>query len=245
LLIPRRIPSYDIPTARAFAVGVTLGLSFVGMSLMWRYGQHEWYRPVGYAFALFSVYSTCLAVVDAGKHIHAHLTTPYYHDLPKLDFFKPASTAKQAGLRHQAYGLSDVFSTMFVRPVDPRLHPVTITPSSAAVVYTTSLTAFFALTSLIQLHYARCGPVAMHIRHQRFPIITQSSAYLALLAGVANNFGTFAGTLVVQQRVSIFWGAFFNAIGLLIPMLGSLVLALRAAPHNESLIESTFLMACS
>lgn len=35
-LISRRIPSFDIPTIRAFGVGVTLGLSFVGMSLMWR-----------------------------------------------------------------------------------------------------------------------------------------------------------------------------------------------------------------
>ncbi|CAF3302388.1 unnamed protein product [Rotaria socialis] len=34
LLIPQRNPSFDIPTIREFGVGVTLGLSFVGWSLV-------------------------------------------------------------------------------------------------------------------------------------------------------------------------------------------------------------------
>ncbi|CAF4754794.1 unnamed protein product, partial [Rotaria sp. Silwood2] len=64
-----------------------------------------------------------------------------------------------------------------------------------------------------------------------------------LLAAVANNFGTFAGTLVVQQKVSSCWAAFYNAIGLLIPVVGTLSFQLRV-PH-ENILYSILLNKCS
>lgn len=36
-LIPVRIPAYDIPTLRAFAVGVGLGCSFATLTLYYRF----------------------------------------------------------------------------------------------------------------------------------------------------------------------------------------------------------------
>jgi hypothetical protein len=44
-------------------------------------------------------------------------------------------------------------------------------------------------------------------------------------------YGTFAGSLVVQQKVSSFWGAFFNASGLLIPVVVTVAFQLRV-PHE-------------
>jgi hypothetical protein len=119
---------------------------------------------------------------------------------------------------------------------------VTVTPSSAAVVFTVTLTAMFSLTTLLQWHFVYCGTSGMILRHQLFPSFTRSSAYLTLLAAVANNFGTFAGTLVVQQKVTSFWGAFFNAIGLLIPVVAMLAFQIRV-PH-ENILSSMLLNKC-
>lgn len=56
----------------------------------------------------------------------------------------------------------------------------------------------------------------------RFPDVARWSCYEALLAVVANNFGTFSGTLVIQNRVPQRLAGIFNAIELLIPVLNAL-----------------------
>jgi phosphate/sulfate permease len=82
----------------------------------------------------------------------------------------------------------------------------------------------------------------MILLHQLFPSYTRYSAYLTLLAAVANNFGTFVGTLVVQQKVTSFWGAFFNAIGLLISAVATLAFQLRVS--RENILYSMMLNKC-
>lgn len=88
----------------------------------------------------------------------------------------------------------------------------TVTPSNFPVVYTVTLTALFGLANLMQIHYLFCGHEGMEYRREVFPKITQMSAYGFLLAATANNFGTFAGTLVV--KVESFSSLFFYGIHL-------------------------------
>merc|ERR1712139_222634 len=66
------------------------------------------------------------------------------------------------------------------------------------------------------------------------PAFCQWSALQALLAVVANNFGTFAGTLVIQRRVSQRSAGIFNAIGLLIPVLNIAAFLLRHQPETAA-----------
>jgi hypothetical protein len=72
-LISRRIPAYDIPTLRAFAVGVLLGTSFLGLSLMFWAGPIPAYEPVGRVLALVGCYSVVYAWSDAVQHLHQYL----------------------------------------------------------------------------------------------------------------------------------------------------------------------------
>lgn len=243
MLIPQRIPSFDVPTIRAFGVGVTLGLSFVGWSLVWYFGAETWFAPLGYLCALYSFVTCLFAWNDSIQHIYTNRTNPYYATQLDLEYFKPPKRPHQVGLKHQPYKLWEVFVKFPLRACHPKLQEVTVTPSSAAVVFTVTLTAMFSLSTLLQWHYVYCGPSSMQLRQQLFPSYTRYSAYLALLAAVANNFGTFAGTLVVQQKVSSFWGAFFNAIGLLIPVVATLAFQLRV-PH-ESIVQSLTLGRCA
>jgi hypothetical protein len=232
LLIPQRIPSFDIPTIRAFGVGVTLGLSFVGWSLVWYFGTEPWFIPFGYLCGIYSFLTCLLAWNDSLQHIYTNQTNPYYATQLDLEYFKPSKRPHQVGLKHKPYKLREVFTRFPFESCHPKLQEVTVTPSSAAVVFTVTLTAIFSLTTLLQWHYLYCGTSGMILRQQLFPSHTRYSAYLALLAAVANNFGTFAGTLVVQQKVSSFWGAFFNAIGLLIPVVATLAFQLRVPDEN-------------
>jgi hypothetical protein len=243
LLIPQRIPSFDVPTIRAFGVGVTLGLSFVGWSLVWYFGSETWFAPLGYLCGLYSFLTCLLAWNDSIQHICTNKTNPYYATQLDLEYFKPPKRPHQVGLKHQPYKLWEVFLKFPLKASHPNLQEVTVTPSSAAVVFTVTLTAIFSLSTLLQWHYLYCGPSGMLFRQQLFPSYTRYSAYLALLAAVANNFGTFAGTLVVQQKVSSFWGAFFNAIGLLIPVIATLAFQLRVA--HENIFHSLILNRCS
>ncbi|CAF1302443.1 unnamed protein product [Adineta ricciae] len=242
LLIPQRISSFDVPTIRAFGVGVTLGLSFVGWSLSWYFGGESWFAPFGYACALYSFFTCILAWNDSIQHIYTNQTNPYYATQLDLEYFKPPKRPHQVGLKHQSYKLWEVFLKFPLKTSHPKLQEVTVTPSSAAVVFTVTLTAIFSLSTLLQWHYVYCGPSSILMRQQLFPSYTKYSAYLALLAAVANNFGTFAGTLVVQQKVSSFWGAFFNAIGLLIPVVATLAFQIRV-PH-ENILHSMLLHKC-
>jgi len=242
LLIPQRIPSFDVPTIRAFGVGVTLGLSFVGWSLVWYFGTEPWFTPFGYICAIYSFITCLLAWNDSLQHIYTNKTNPYYATQLDLEYFKPPKRPHQVGLKHKPYKLSEVFTRFPFESAHPKLQEVTVTPSSAAVVFTVTLTAMFSLSTLLQWHYVYCGSNGMILRHQLFPSFSKHSAYLALLAAVANNFGTFAGTLVVQQKVSSFWGAFFNAIGLLIPVVATLAFQIRV-PH-ENILYSMLLNKC-
>jgi hypothetical protein len=232
-----------VPTIRAFGVGVTLGLSFVCWSLVWYFGKHKWFEPIGYAFAIYSIVTCILAWNDSIKHIYTNMTNPYYATQLDLEYFKPPKRASEVGLKHTPYTVTQVFTEFPCKANHPKLQEVTVTPSSAAVLFTVTLTAIFSLTTLVQIHYLKCGSAGMLLREQMYPNLTRHSAYLSLLAAVANNFGTFAGTLVVQQKVSSFWGAFFNAIGLLIPVVASLALQLRVP--NEDMISNILLSKCS
>lgn len=105
------------------------------------------------------------------------------------------------------------------------------------------MTALFGLSNLLNIYYLKCGYKGMLYKRELYPQIQQMSIYGWLLAAVANNFGTFAGTLVVKRKVCTFWGAFFNGIGLFIPLLNILVFIYRFG-NKENMLQSMILTQC-
>ena len=65
LLIPKRIHAFDIPTIRAFVVGVTLGLSFVCLSLNFKFGHLPQFEFYGKIFAMISLIGLLYAINDS------------------------------------------------------------------------------------------------------------------------------------------------------------------------------------
>lgn len=64
-LIARKVPAYDM---RAFAVGVRLGFSFLGHSMLFTLGHKAWYKPIGILFGIVAIYSAIFACSDALQH---------------------------------------------------------------------------------------------------------------------------------------------------------------------------------
>eukprot|EP00485_Elphidium_margaritaceum_P007648 CAMPEP_0202697212 /NCGR_PEP_ID=MMETSP1385-20130828/10533_1 /ASSEMBLY_ACC=CAM_ASM_000861 /TAXON_ID=933848 /ORGANISM="Elphidium margaritaceum" /LENGTH=381 /DNA_ID=CAMNT_0049353601 /DNA_START=62 /DNA_END=1207 /DNA_ORIENTATION=- len=246
LLIPKRIHAFDIPTIRAFVVGVMLGLSFVCLSLNFRFGHLESFENIGRVLAVFSLIGLAYAINDAVQHTYRFLTGPKLQAQIDFGFFFPSKNAHEVGLDYRYPSLWEAFvECCYKQPTDyTAMSLATVTPSNFPVVYTVTLTALFGLANLMQIHYLKCGHQGMEYRNEIFPKITQMSAYGWLLAATANNFGTFAGTLVVKRVVCTFWGAFFNAVGLLIPVCNILFFMYRFN-EEESMIASTLFTQCN
>lgn len=208
LLIPSRIPAYDIPTLRAFAVGVLLALAFSSMSLFYRFGHLTQYAWLGKGLALLAVYAVVYAWSDALQHVYRFLKGDFKADIGKKWF-----------LPHRKSSLSYVFITCLTKQPTAEELQASVSPSNAVTTATTFLTAIFASIALLQTRYLFSGPAGMQAMLQRYPEVVRWSCYEALLAVVANNFGTFAGTLVLQNRVPQPLAGLFNALGLFIPVL--------------------------
>merc|ERR1719285_1443649 len=117
LLIPTHIPSFDVPTLRAFHVGVVLGLAFVCQSLIFRYGTEEWFEPIGKCMVLYIFYAVGCAVNDSVQHIYTNLNNPFYASQIDLEYFQPPKTATQCGLVHKPFPISYLFwENLFKKP---------------------------------------------------------------------------------------------------------------------------------
>lgn len=221
-LIVRRVPGYDIPTLRAFAVGVSLGFAFLGHSLLFVLGKYPWYRPVGWVMAAVAVYSTIFAWSDALQHAWNFLFSDQSNNLTTTRTTTNATTKSLQQfwkLPFEKPKPVDVFLKNIWRRPTPEALDTTVSPANLVVVMTTGMTAVFASLSLLQLRYLALGPAGMMKLSKLAPAFCHWSALQGLLAVVANNFGTFSGTLVIQRRVSQNEAGIFNALGLLVPVL--------------------------
>lgn len=229
LLIPSRIPAYDIPTLRAFAVGVLLGTSFASMSLFYRFGHLMQYEVVGKVLAVVSAYGVLYAWSDALQHVYRYCKGDFKADIGKKWYlpFKRAS-------------LPYVFFTCLVKQPSEEGMAASVSPSNAVTMATTFLTAIFATVAMLQGRYLFSGAAGMQAMALQYPEIVRWSAYEALLAVVANNFGTFAGTLVLQNKVPQPVAGAFNAMGLLIPVLHVLAFTLMTANAIPGLLATSF-----
>mmetsp|Transcript_61530 Transcript_61530/g.91484 ORF Transcript_61530/g.91484 Transcript_61530/m.91484 type:complete len:425 (+) Transcript_61530:33-1307(+) len=217
-LICCRVPAYDIPTLRAFAVGVSLGFAFLGQSLLFVLGKFAWYQPFGVLFAVTSVYAAVFAWSDALQHAWNFLPSSKQNDLPATNA-GTKSLHRFWTLPFEKPKVGDVFLRNIWRQPTPEALKTTVSPANGVVVFTTGMTALFASLSLLQLRYLLLGPAGMMQLCIAEPDFCHWSALQALLAIVANNFGTFAGTLVIQRQTSQKKAGFYNAIGLLVPVL--------------------------
>ena len=228
-LIPSRLPAYDIPTLRAFAVGCLLAVSFTSMSLFFRLGCIQSYEIFGKIFALGSIFSTIYAWSDGIQHMISYVKGNYKEAIGRkwyLPFERPS-------MKH-------VFvDCLWKQPSESALK-ASVSPSNMVTACTTLLTAVFATISLLQLRYLSSGVAGMTKMAQLYPDIVRWSCYEALLAVVANNFGTFSGTLVLQNKVSQKTAGIFNAVGLLIPVLNLVGFCVRYPGAINSLIVTSF-----
>jgi len=229
-LIPRRIPAYDIPTLRAFGVGTSLAVSFLSLSMVFKFGVHSWYEPIGKALAITAVYSTLYAWIDAIQHLNNYFVTKNYK----------REIGKMWGLPFESASFKHVFiDCLYKRPTEAALDH-SVSPANAVTVLTTFLTALFASISLLQIRYLFEGSAGMVAMNIFSPEIVRFSVYEALLAVVANNFGTFAGTLVIQNKVDQKSAGVYNAIGLLIPVLNLVGFLSRYPGIGKQLLVTSF-----
>jgi hypothetical protein len=136
---------------------------------------------------------------------------------------------------------SDVFFHNVYRQPSKEGLEASVSPANLVVVLTTFLTALFATIGLMQLRYLVSGAMGMATLAKLYPNIARWSVYQALLAVVANNFGTFAGTLVIQGRVSQEAAGLYNALGLMIPVLNILAFLVRYPGALADLTITTLL----
>lgn len=228
-LIPPRIPAYDIPTLRAFAVGVLLALSFTSLSLYFRLGHLISYNLIGKLLAGVSVYSALYAWSDGLQHLYQFSRGNYKEDIGKK-WYLPF---ERSSLKH-------VFINCFYKQPEAKAMAASVSPANIVTVTTTFLTAIFATISLLQVRYLFSGSTGIQKMALLYPDIVRWSCYEALLAVVANNFGTFAGTLVLQNKVDQKTAGMFNAIGLLIPVLNLFAFLLRYTGSPTDFLMTSF-----
>ena len=229
-LIPRRIPAYDIPTLRAFGVGTSLAISFLSMSLFFKFGAFPCYEPIGKLLAVSAVYSTLYAWIDACQHLYNYLVTRNY----KKDI------GDKWGLPFESASFKHVFiDCLYLRPTEEALQQ-SVSPANFVTVVTTFLTALFASISLLQVRYIFEGSAGMVAMNAFSPEIVRFSVYEALLAVVANNFGTFAGTLVIQNKVNQKSAGIYNAMGLLIPVFNLVGFLIRHPGTGSQFLRTSF-----
>jgi hypothetical protein len=230
-LIPKRIPAYDVPTTRAFAVGVLLGFSFLTLSLFFRFGHLPAYRLPGTIFAIVAVYTNIYAWSDSLQHLKLYFQGHFKSDIGRkwyLPFEK--SSYKQ------------IFVDALIKQPRAEGLAASVSPSNIVTVSTTFLTAIFALICLLQVRYLWLGMDGMIRMKEQYPNIVQWSTYEALLAVVANNFGTFAGTLVLHNKVTQRNAGVYNAVGLMIPVMNLLGFCTRNPKAMAALLATSTTM---
>lgn len=227
-LIPKRLPAYDIPTLRAFAVGVLLAISFTSLSLLFRFGAMAAYKPVGIAFASLSIYTVIFAWSDGLQHLARYLKGDYKEAIGKKWFLK----FERPSMKH-------VFIDCIVKQPTTEALQASVTPANLVTVSTTVLTACFATIALLQTRFILSGTEGMMLMAVKYPHVVRWSVYEALLAVVANNFGTFAGTLVLQGKVSQQRAGLVNALGLLIPVFNLIGFLVRYPTAFQDLLVTS------
>jgi len=243
LLIPKRIPKWDLPTIRIFVVASTGGLSFLGLSLNFRFGHIQKYDPVGQCMAVLSLLSIVYALNDTVRHVHQLFNNLRSGSLTLTDlgFHFPTASPKQLGLKDEYPTLRYCFVSAFL---DHTTHPaivamVTSVPSNVTVVVLSITTMFFGMAGLLQIHYLVHGYQGMVALHAMYPKLTRMAVYGFLGAALANNYGTFAGTLVIKRKMSIVTAAMINAMAALVPIVEVSLFALRY--HDEERLDGFIL----
>lgn len=228
-LIPRKVPAYDIPTLRAFAVGTLLAVAFVSQSLFFRFGSLSFYEPIGKLLAVVSLYAVIYAWSDALQHLTKYVSGDFKSEVGRK-WYLPFKTSSYKHI---------FLDCLYQQPTKEALD-ASVSPANFVTVCTTFLTAVFASISLLQLRYLVSGSTGLSSMSLVYPELVRWSTYEALLACVANNFGTFAGTLVIQNKVSQKSAGIFNALGLLIPVLNFMAFIVRKPELAYGLLRTSF-----
>ena len=243
LLIPIRIPKWDIPTIRIFVVAATGGLSFIALSLNFRFGHIPSFEAFGRFLAVLSILSMIYALCDCAHHIHQfaiNMKTETAMDLGLRSSRFQTQRPSQMGLKSESPSLFYCFVNAFCarqNNEDPAImEMVTAVPSNIPVVMLSVSTAFFGMAAAVQFHFLMLGQQGMIYLQETFPKLTQMAVYGTLGAALANNFGAFAGTLVLKKKLSIVQAVLLNTIVIPVPLVAIAVFVARFH-RQENLLE--------
>lgn len=252
LLIPKRVPKWDLPTIRIFVVASTGGLSFLCLSLNFRFGHIQSFEPIGRGLAVVSLLSIVYAVNDCVRHIQQFRSNLKSGGAMDLGFSAASAREYSVSRRHTdsgraahiKFGLKQEYPSLsycllsahIEQPTDPEvIAKVTSVPSNVTVIGQTLINWFFGNAALLQIHYLVRGHLGMVALHRMYPKLTRMAVYGFLGAALANSFGTFAGTLVLRRQINIFDAAVVNLVAAMVPILEVSLFAIRY--HEEERLD--------
>jgi len=247
LLIPKRVPKWDVPTIRIFVVAATGGLSFVSLSINFRFGHLPSFESMSRMLAVLSLISVAYAFLDLRHHVRQFVVNLKEGTATNCIFqFTPKQPLAFALGPQRPTLWYCFFPSFFHRPSDAEASATSV-PSNVAVLGINAMTAFFGgLTGFLQIHCLLRGHRGMQYLRDTFPRTTQMAVYGFLGAALANNFAAFAGTLVLKRKMSIFKAAMVNLVAALVPIVEVLVFIARYGDEErvDEFMWNTFSCRC-
>lgn len=230
ILVVKKIPAYDIPSLRGFAVSVATCLAFLGMSLMFQVGHHRAYRPIGLLFVFLSIYAVIYAWSDAIQHIRHFFKGTYKRHLGKW---------MGQNFTKTTWGLA-FLKAIWKQPTEEELR-ATAAPSNIIIITPVFFIAVFCGATLVQLRYLISGPEGMLEIQELRPELARWAVYNSLLAVFSTNFATFLGSLVLHERISLLQSACYSLFSFLIPCINTIALVWR---HPDIFKDLVLLVTC-
>ena len=176
LLIPKRIPKWDIPTIRAFveypfticflilhrfdplnyehlkAVSVVAGLSWIALSLIMRFGHFSLFEPFGRFLVVLNIISTAYALIDIITHLHQFLINMKAGTAMDFGFKCRSKKPSDVGFKDESPSLWYCFVTAFLAIGfqtalgRANMKMVTETPSNLPVIVISGIIAVFGMS---------------------------------------------------------------------------------------------------
>ena len=185
------------------------GLTWIGLSLNFKFGHLPFFEPLGRFFATFSIVSGIWSVRDCNLQIHQYVSNTKIRKTIDYGFdHRPKIKPSAVGLKYETPSFWHCFITAFYGHQDSNdlsnVAMVTSTPSNLSVIVSSVTITIFGMIGWLQVHYLVWGHQGMIYLQSTFPKTTQMTVYGYLGAALANNLTAFFGTLVESLFLSAF-----------------------------------------
>lgn len=219
-----RLTNYDL-VEQMKVVAASMGLSWIGSSLNFRFGHIPSFEPFSRFLAILSFISMVYASNDFIRHIQQFVINMKTGTAMNFGSrFRPKK-ASDVGLKYERPSMWYCLVSAFCERQTPKdrakLTKASPTPSNLSLIIIQANIVTFAMIAWLQIHYLSCGHQGMAYLQETFPKSTQMSVYGYLVAAVSNNFGGFVGTLVLRKRVNLFQSAILIVVASFLPLVNA------------------------